>query len=225
LALATSGAAAPPLLASYEAEHLPNARKVLRAPHGVLGRWIGGAIFRGIESIRPFGNAALARVGMLDLNYGRSPLSRQVSDGPTSRTRAGWHVPDISCRIDGRATRLFEILRGTRAHLFLFAGTAPDLETFRALGSLAAAAAPYRNHLGVHAVLASESDLPASGISGCDVITDGAERMQEAFGLRAPEMIYVRPDGYIGSRLNDLSKEKLLEYLVLIYAAPREVRS
>jgi hypothetical protein len=42
--------------------------------------------------------------------------------------------------------------------------------------------------------------------------------MQEAFGLRAPEMIYIRPDGYIGLRSNDLRQEKLLDYLALIYA-------
>ena len=67
-------------------------------------------------------------------------------------------------------------------------------------------------------MLASESDLPEGGIPGCDVITDGAARMQEAFGLRAPEMIYIRPDGYIGLRSNDLRQEKLLDYLALIYA-------
>jgi hypothetical protein len=229
LALTASGAAAPGLLASYEAERLANARELLRTsetyhhieiPHGVLGRWIGGAVFRGIQSIKPLGNIALARVGMLDLNYARGPLSQEDSVEATSRTRAGWHVPDVSCRIEGRATRLFEILRGTKAHLLLFAGTAPGPETLRALSSLAESVAPYRQHIRVHVVLASESDLPEGGIPGCDVITDGAARMREALGLSTPEIIYVRPDGYIGLRSIDLRKGKLLGYLALIYAAP-----
>jgi hypothetical protein len=226
LALTVSGAAAPSLLASYEAERLANARNLLRTsetyhhieiPHGVLGRWIGGAVFKGIQSIKPLGAIALARVGMLDLNYARGPLSRQDAAEATSRTRAGWHVPDVSCRIDGQATRLFEILRGTKAHLLLFAGTTPSTETLRALSSLAASVTPYQQHVRVHVVLASESDLPAGGIPGGDVITDGTARMREAFGLHAPEIIYIRPDGYIGLRSNDLGKEKLLDYFGLIY--------
>jgi hypothetical protein len=167
LGLTVSGAAAPTLLASYEAERLANARNLLRTsetyhhieiPQGVLGRWIGGAVFKGIQSIKPLGRIALARVGMLDLNYARGPLSRQDSAAATSRTGAGWHVLDVSCRIDGRATRLLEILRGTKAHLLLFAGMALSPETLRALSSLAESVAPYGS------IFASMPCLPRSPI-------------------------------------------------------------
>ena len=50
------------------------------------------------------------------------------------------------------------------------------------------------------------------------MLTDGAQHLQTIFGLRAPEIIYVRPDGYIGLRTQRLDDRGLLDYLDLIYA-------
>jgi 2-polyprenyl-6-methoxyphenol hydroxylase-like FAD-dependent oxidoreductase len=227
LALAVSGAASSTLLQTYESERLLNARKVLRSslkyqrfmfPRGAFERLVTGAFFRAVMAIRPFGETVARTVGMLDVNYADSSLSRHDSSETASRTRAGWHVPDVACRRNGRATGLFEILRGTRANLLLFAGATPTIETVAALRTIKQAVAPFESSLCVHYVFTSELDADAAGINDASVITDGGQYLETAFGMTKPEIIYVRPDGYIGLRTQNLNRSTLIEYLNLIYA-------
>jgi hypothetical protein len=214
-------------LQTYESERLPNARNVLRVtkrydfvqvPRGVVGRLLSGAIFKTVATIRPLGNALARVTGMLALNYQQSSLSQQDSRQRTRHTRAGWHVPDVPCRFNGYATTVFEIIRGTFGHLMLFAGTTPWVATLSELRAVEQAVAPFEPHLKLHYVFASECDADASGIQA-NVITDGGQRLQVAFGIRGPEVIYVRPDGYIGLRTTKLDGPALLRYLRLIYAS------
>lgn len=90
LALTLSGAAAPTLLQTYESERLPNAQHVLAAtqryqwlqiPHSVIGRRLAGAFTKAVMGIRPFGEAMARRIGMLNLNYQNSSLSRPRLSG------------------------------------------------------------------------------------------------------------------------------------------------
>jgi 2-polyprenyl-6-methoxyphenol hydroxylase-like FAD-dependent oxidoreductase len=231
LALTASGAASPTLLQTYGSERLPNARSVLRTtqryhrielPHGALAQWLAGTFFRALGTVGPFGNAVAERVGMLDISYPDSPLSRQESPQATRRTRAGCHVPDAPCRLGGCATRLFEILRGTQAHLLLFAGFAPTPETVRALRAIRQRIGPLDTHLRPHFVFASETDAGDAGVSDAHVITDGGEYLQTAFGMREPEILYVRPDGYIGLRTQNLDGAALSAYLGRIYAGVKQ---
>jgi hypothetical protein len=46
----------------------------------------------------------------------------------------------------------------------------------------------------------------------------GLEKLHTTFGIRAPEIVHLRPDGYIGLRTQSLREQSLLEYLGLIYA-------
>src|SRR5215467_3036528 len=229
LALAVAGAAAPGLLETYESERLPNARKVLRAaqtyhrlelPHGVFGRWAGGLVVKAIQSIRPFGAAALGRIGMLDVNYETSVLSQQDA---TEGLAAGQRVPDVPCRLDGKATHLFEVIRGTKAHLFLFAGKTPTNETLEALKRIDASMRPIQQHLRVLYVFASEAQIRNCGIPDANIITDGGGHLQQALGWHDAETMYVRPDGYIGLRANGAAEATLFAYLAQIYADLRAV--
>lgn len=126
LALTVSGAASSTLLQTYESERLLNARNVLRSalkyqrfliPRGSLAILLSSAFFKAVMTIRTFGERIARKVGMLDVNYGNSSLSRQDSRQTASHTGAGWHVPDAPCRRNGNVTGLFKILRGTRANL------------------------------------------------------------------------------------------------------------
>jgi FAD binding domain len=227
LALTVSGAASPSLLQTYESERLPNARNVLRVtkrydfvqvPRGVVGRLLSGAIFKTVATIRPLGKALARVTGMLALNYQQSSLSQQDSRQRTRHTCAGWHVPDVPCRFNGYPTTVFEIVRGTFGHLMLFAGTTPKVATLSELRAVEQAVAPFEPHLKLHYVFASEFDADAAGIQA-NVITDGGQHLQVAFGIRGPEVIYVRPDGYIGLRTTKLDGPALLRYLRLIYAS------
>jgi hypothetical protein len=86
-----------------------------------------------MQSVPSFGNAALARVGMLNINYERSPLSQQFSKDATRHARSGWYVLDVGCRLGNQPVALFDIIRGPQATLLLFAGVSPTNETVEAI--------------------------------------------------------------------------------------------
>jgi hypothetical protein len=50
-------------------------------------------------------------------------------------------------------------------------------------------------------------------------LTDGSQNLQIAFGMRRPEVVCVRPDGYIGFGVPSLIIQESFEYLGLIYGA------
>jgi 2-polyprenyl-6-methoxyphenol hydroxylase-like FAD-dependent oxidoreductase len=231
LALVVSGRASASLLQTYESERLPNARNVLRytqryhriqLPQSAGERWIATTFFRALQKIRPLGYAVARNVGMLNVNYRDSSLARQKSSNGTSDTQAGWHVPDVPCRLDGHAIRLFEIVRGTQANVLLFAGMKPSWQTLKALKTVAQSLWHLAPDLRVFYVFATEADAADFGGASGNNITDGGQNLQTAFGTRGPEIIYVRPDGYIGFRSDQLDCVGLLEYLRLIYAMAEE---
>ncbi|HEY2473188.1 MAG TPA: FAD-dependent monooxygenase [Candidatus Cybelea sp.] len=228
LALAAANAAPPSLLQTYESERLANARELLRttekyhhiqAPQGRVARLFSGAFFKGIEEIKPLAQATAAKVGMLDLNYRPSSLSRQKSRQARRRARAGDFVPDAACRLGGDPVRLFDVLRGTKGAMLLFAGTNPSEATIAALKGIEESVSLLSNFVRVYYVFAREADVPAAGMQGDTVVTDGTEHLQIAFGLGRPEAIYVRPDGYIGLRTVNLRSGAVCNYLRLIYSA------
>jgi len=73
----------------------------------------------------------------------------------------------------------------------------------------------------VHYVLTSEADIAAAGISDTSVIADDGQYLKIVFGTRKPEIIYFRPDGYIGLRTQNLDRSMLIEYLTLMYRTHR----
>jgi 2-polyprenyl-6-methoxyphenol hydroxylase-like FAD-dependent oxidoreductase len=226
LALTISGADAPDLLQSYESERLSNARHLLdstrkyhriQLPHGPVSRLAAATFFRSIQAIRPLGYAVAHKIGMLDVNYQHSVLSRHDRSHGARRARAGWHVPDAACRLDGEATRLFDILRGTQANVLLFAGAEPDPGTLKLFASIAERLRALAAELRIFYLFASERDAADACLSGVNAITDGGGHLQIALGLRGPELIYVRPDGYIGLRTRTIDCDTLFDYLGLIY--------
>jgi hypothetical protein len=154
---------------------------------------------------------------MLDINTSKSPLSRQRSLGSTQRTRAGWRILDLPCRTAAGPIRLFDIIRGTRATLLLFAGVEPTARTIEALRAVKDGVKLLEPHLRVQYVFASEVDAGAADEP--EAIFDGSQRLQTAFGFHQPEIVYGRPDGYIALRTQDLDPRALREYLGGIYSA------
>jgi 4,5-epoxidase len=198
LALVPSGRASSSLLQSYESERLPNARRVLRytqryhriqLPRSALARWMAAAFFKAIQTIRPLGFAVAKKVGMLAVNYCSGPLSRHESSQGTDATPAGRHVPDLACRLDGTATRLFRVLRGPRANVLLFAGVDPTQNTFRALGAIAGPLRELSSDVRVLYVLASEIDARYVEMTGASLLTDGSESLPIGLGMRRPEIL------------------------------------
>jgi 2-polyprenyl-6-methoxyphenol hydroxylase-like FAD-dependent oxidoreductase len=230
LALTISRAAPSSLLRTYDTERRGHAHDVIRNTRSVqrfltlppvIRRILWKALFVVGKHLRSIGVIFRKQAEKLITDYGKSPLSRQDSTQVTSRTRAGLHVPDAACRVGGRPTRLFEIIRGPQADLLLFAGSSPTPETLSALRAVEHSVVPLGEHLHVYYVFPSQAYASDSGLREDDsrVIVDGLAKIEAAFGVQEAELVYIRLDGYIGLRTQDLRSRTLLEYLSLIYSS------
>jgi 2-polyprenyl-6-methoxyphenol hydroxylase-like FAD-dependent oxidoreductase len=229
LALTISRAATPSLLRTYDTERRGHAHDVIRNTRSVqrfltlppvIRRMLWKSLFVVGKHLRSIGAIFRKQAEKLITDYEKSPLSRQDSSQVTHRTRAGLHVPDAACRVGGRPTRLFEIIRGPQADLLLFTGSSPIPETLSALRAIEQSVVPLGEHLHVYYVFPSQAYASDAGLRENDsgVIVDGLAKIEAAFGIQAPELVYIRPDGYIGLRTQDLRPRTLLEYLGLIYS-------
>jgi 2-polyprenyl-6-methoxyphenol hydroxylase-like FAD-dependent oxidoreductase len=230
LALTISGAAAPSLLQTYETERRERVDNAIQETRwirrffnlqGISAKLSWALLYFIGRRFRSITSVGKKQGDQLDMNYGKSPLSRQESTQMTPRTRAGMHAPDAVCRIGGRPSRLLEIIRGPQADLLLFAGLSPTPETVSALRALEENVASLLDHLRVRYVFPSQASASDAGMSEDDpkVIVDGLEKLHSTFGVRGPEIVYLRPDGYIGLRTQDLGPHRLRAYLGHIYRA------
>jgi 2-polyprenyl-6-methoxyphenol hydroxylase-like FAD-dependent oxidoreductase len=228
LELVISGAAAPSLLQTYEVERHGHATDVIRQTRwvqrffklqGGLRKALWTLLYAVGKHSRSLGNVANKQTEKLTTSYARSPLSRQSSNQVTAQTQAGLRVPDAACREGGRATRLFEVIRGPQADLLLFSGSSPSPETVAALRAAARSVLPLGKRIRVHYVFPSQALANDAGFRENDasVIVDGLERLHLAFGILEPEAVYLRPDGYIGLRSRDLAPRAIRAYLEAIY--------
>jgi 2-polyprenyl-6-methoxyphenol hydroxylase-like FAD-dependent oxidoreductase len=230
LALTIDGAAAPSLLQTFETERRERADHAIQTTRltrrffnlkGVRARLVWHLLYFTARRFRSVSSTVVKQSAALDMNYSKSPLSVHASTQMTPGTRAGEHTPDALCRIGGRPSRLLEIIRGPQADLLLFAGLSPTPETVHALRAIEASTTSFKRYVRVLYVFPSQGYASAAGMDESDprVIVDGLEKLHAAFGIRAPEIVFLRPDGYIGLRTQLLEKKALFDYLGLIYAA------
>jgi hypothetical protein len=85
---------------------------------------------------------------------------------------------------------------------------------------------PLREHLQLRYVFPSQAYASKLGMSenDPDVIVDGLQKLHAVFGIREPEAVYLRPDGYIGLRSQNMKEQTLRDYLGLIYAGTLTLR-
>jgi 2-polyprenyl-6-methoxyphenol hydroxylase-like FAD-dependent oxidoreductase len=231
LGLTISGAAASSLLETYQTERHGHADSILRDTRWVyrfmtlrgIAATVLWSLVLTIGKLLHFGSVGAIgskQVNKLASNYGKSPLSRQDSTHPTAGTRAGHHVPDVECRAGGRPSRLSDIIRGPQANLLLFTGASPATATVVALRLIEKCVGRLSEHVRVNYVFPSQAYATDAGFGEDDprVIVDGLEKLQSGFGIRNPELVYIRPDGYIGLRTQQLGVQTLLNYLHTIYS-------
>jgi 2-polyprenyl-6-methoxyphenol hydroxylase-like FAD-dependent oxidoreductase len=228
LALTIAGAASPSLLQTYETERRERFENALEKTrwtrrflmlHGMAAKVFWALLYFIGRRSRSISSLAIKQAEKLDMNYPRSPLSRQDSTQMTPHTRAGMHAPDALCRIGGRPSHFLEMIRGPQADLLLFAGVSPTPQAIRALQGLEESVAPLQEHVRVRYVFPSQAYASDTGMSEDDpkVIVDGLENLHAVFGIKRPEIVYVRPDGYIGLRTENLDARSLSHYFKLIY--------
>ncbi len=230
LGLTISGAASPSLLETYDTERRGHANDVIRETRWIqrfmnlrpsLRNVLWAAFYLIGKHLRSISATFNKQAEKLVSDYGKSPLSRQDSSAMMPGARAGLHVPDAACRVGGRPSRLLEIIRGPQADLLLFVGLCPTPQTVNALRTVDQSVASLRAYVHVHYVFSSQAYANSAGLSEDDprVIVDGLEKIQSEFGIREPEIIYIRPDGYIGLRTQELRPQQLRNYLDQIYRA------
>ncbi|MEV7612582.1 FAD-dependent monooxygenase [Streptomyces sp. NPDC089799] len=230
LALAVEGAAAPGLLASYDAERRPVGEEV-------VGRTVRHAT-EGMEADMRDPAAMLLREAQLLVGYRGSPVvgpdegpdagpdagaaagpvggpvgSGAYGDGP----RPGDRAPDcggLTSRIAAYPMRLYDVLRG-RGHVLVLYDGGGGVDGGRA-DELAEAARKLSGGR-VEAFVVSGAGGGDGGLAGgtlLPVYRDARGEFARLYGVAAGRVtaFVVRPDGYVGARVSRPGVAELREY-------------
>ena len=226
LALVTTGAAAPTLLDSFEAERHAVAQQVLRTSDAMLRM----ATTRNpvARAVRHYLVPAIASQGFVQkrfsrtmaevsVNYRHSPIVgesrprlRDAMRTPALGANPWWafntgprpgdRAPDVSpLRVGNRETQwLFELLDPVRHNLLLFGGIEPRPGNDARLRDLAGMIADgFSSLIAVHLVVIE--GVPAQTWPA-QVIVDADLAAHRAYGAVASCLYLIRPDGYVGFR-------------------------
>ncbi|MBP3037834.1 FAD-dependent monooxygenase [Arthrobacter sp. zg-ZUI100] len=237
LALGARGLASEELVDSYDAERRPVGREVLAftdrlfklaSSHSGLFKLPRTKLLPALAPKASGSKALRTRlfraVSQLDIQYrksgmvatGDSRLPAFLSAGP----KAGDRLPDAVVREDGREIRLQELLATPGFQILLCGPGWPadtQLQLHNALGRLAPWLSVRRLNVGSR--LAAPSTNEIQDVSGL-----AFDRL--GLSVRRPELLLVRPDGYIGFRSEGTDLSGALDYLTrLTTPAAAEVAS
>jgi 2-polyprenyl-6-methoxyphenol hydroxylase-like FAD-dependent oxidoreductase len=217
MALVLRGRAPAQLLGSYQLEREPVARAVLNLTDRITRMATVRNSFA--QSVRDFVLPVVGRLNLLeekiadrlcelDLNYRQSPIVEQRGKGSP---RAGDRAPDAELRDEeGKARRIFELLREPRHVLLLFLGAneaaaAQTQALSSALGGLP------NESLDIYRIARGQTGQEAE-------LRDLSGLAHAAYGLTNGGIALVRPDGYLGYRSNDFEAAALRSHLLRIFA-------
>ena len=188
-------------------------------------------ILAGQEVIQRRMGSAIAE---LNINYRHSPIVLQHRGPVPSRDhehqiRHGWHdfgaAPhagndavgaQLSRYPSGESVRFFQLLRGTKHHLVLFAGPDPTEETYERLQAVAhATTRTYERTVEAHLVTPHQASLQLQ--TKIDTLVDLRGDLHHRYGANIECLYLVRPDGYIGFRSQPIDDEVLQSYLASVF--------
>jgi 2-polyprenyl-6-methoxyphenol hydroxylase-like FAD-dependent oxidoreductase len=243
LALVTAGRADAKLLDSYDDERRPVGRRLLQATgamsqvillrHPVADKlrdWTA-SLLTSLDVVQDKLRSSLSELG---IHYRSSPIvaEHRLSDwrgalaswwdtGP----RAGDRAPDAAGlrTADGKETRLFDLLRGSRHVLLVFVaradGGADQVAARARLERLVALGERYRDVLDRYTILPPTGQ--AAGLShDSSTVIDSVGELHRSYGVRDEMLFLVRPDGYLAYRSEPADAEKLEAYLTRIFICP-----
>jgi 2-polyprenyl-6-methoxyphenol hydroxylase-like FAD-dependent oxidoreductase len=224
LAAVAKGEARPELLDSYMAERHPTDKALIHGtdlayhlmvePHAVKSALmkLAGPVLLQIELFQKQVRNTLAE---MTVAYPASPLTEDHggSHGPAAGARA----PDaLLVRMPSRETaHLFDVLRGPRWSLLLFAGVQPSGGDVEALERISAPlAARYGTRVANHLVLCDTPPVPVHENWATDFLMDRERYVHDKYGVSAKACLYlIRPDGHIAFRGGVGEAKRLGEYL------------
>ncbi|MFF7177226.1 FAD-dependent monooxygenase [Streptomyces sp. NPDC008121] len=226
LALALDAAAHPRLLASYDAERRPVGEEV-------VGRTVRHAA-EGVQADPEDPATLLLREAQLLVGYRGSPIVDGAAAAPrttgapehgqdggagredkTAGPRAGDRAPDcggLAGRIATYPLRLYDLLRD-RGHVLLLYGDGEAVAGLRRLADTARESTGGR----VEACALLAGDGAPAAEAGLPVYRDARGEFADRYGVRAPTVFLVRPDGYLGARLPLPAEDALAAHLATVF--------
>jgi 2-polyprenyl-6-methoxyphenol hydroxylase-like FAD-dependent oxidoreductase len=237
LALVTRGLAPQSLLETYERERRAVAEDVIKltrtmTEHLELFRDLSPTERERLYSHAVIPDAARLRSArqreQLDLDYRKSPIcgehrprsaAPRFADGPHS----GAQAPDAGpLEVGGRTVTLFDLLRGPRHSLLLFARDGSTRRRGDRLTTLAdAVVRSYADLIEVYLVQLSDAGAAPDAPHGVTIVRDPQEALQRRYGAGNGCAYLIRPDGYVGYRSASVTLPRFRQYLDRLFGPAR----
>lgn len=216
-AVVTGRAAAAPLLGSYSAERSPVAADVLSFSHRLLRPALVGGRVRAL--VRDAGVMAMLRspvasrmrgaMSELGIGYEDGPLS--VESGRRQGLRAGARLPDAPLAGADGPVRLHELMRASVPVLLLLGGDSMS-PGHPGLVALATTATGMLGD-GMEAFVVSQGPAPEGPGGAVRTLSDADGVLHREVRASGPTALVVRPDGYVGLRLEPPSLAGIVDYM------------
>jgi 2-polyprenyl-6-methoxyphenol hydroxylase-like FAD-dependent oxidoreductase len=232
LALVARGRAPHSLLESYEKERRAIAEDVVATSRAATEEVEGFRDLPKAERERLVQHARVPEPDRLplaehreelDLDYRRSPIcsqhrSRALAGTPAPQgPHAGAQARDGGpLRVGDRVVTLFELLRGPRHTLLLFAGVPGEAESRARLGELASEVAQRHGDL-IDVCLVETDHEPAGALPGVTRVHDPKQVLHQRYGARRDCLYLIRPDGYVGFRSEPAERSALGRHLDRVF--------
>ncbi|WP_165423098.1 FAD-dependent oxidoreductase [Ktedonosporobacter rubrisoli] len=232
------------LLETYESERLPVAQSVLKATgagtalqyaqHPVVKKVVSPLLSRLIQLPAIQRKIALASSELL-INYRPSPLSHGREQRPPSggkrwqkpvslrKVQAGDRAPQATFLDASSQTprTVFQLFQQGVIHLLLFTGLHVRIsETVRTTALARLVCAQWHDLIVPHLVFAGKEQPSWLQWSG-SLLLDVDHEVHSAYGMQAPALCLLRPDGYIGMISKRFDEYTLFEYLRTFFVTQR----
>ncbi len=235
LALVHRGRAPMSLLDSYEKERRPVAEDVLATTKLLTDRF---EAFNHLSPeqreqlyinmvVPPEVQKRMARhLEQLDLNYSKSPICHQHDGSHFGKTRftagprPGEEALDAKPLLHlGRATTLFELLRGPKHTLLLFPGATHEAQSWRRLAELAQSVeGRMADVISIFFVAIDPRSVPADLNVADRLVIDPERSLHYRYGTETECLYLIRPDGYVGYRSEPAAANAFHTYLGRIFS-------
>jgi 2-polyprenyl-6-methoxyphenol hydroxylase-like FAD-dependent oxidoreductase len=233
LALVVRGLAPPSLLETYERERRAVAEDVIKVTRMMTEHL---EVFRELpptERERLYTHAFVPNAErlrsarqreQLDLDYRKSPICGEhrprsapprFADGPHGGAQARDAGP---LEVAGCTVTLFDLLRGPRHSLLLFAGGASVRRRGDRLTTLAdSVVRSYADLMNVYLVCPSNAGAAPDAPPGVTIVRDPAQALQRRYGAGSGCAYLIRPDGYVGYRSASVTLPRFRQYLDRVF--------
>lgn len=199
------------LLDSYSSERSPVAEQVLRNAgrftrlatlRSSTAQWLRNHIAPIVSSFEFVQERIRDEWFELSINYRDSPLCRDHLAVGAGGPRAGDRLGDgrVASALGNEAGSLFQMLRDPRHVLLVLEGMSGSTTKHDLVQIAANLARELQDVAATHLILAASAESPAPPEARLAKWLDPGQHVHKSLHARAPVLLLIRPDGYIGFR-------------------------